>query len=321
MSQVASSGQPAAPSAPAAAPAPQSSGSTTPPSAASQGALSPQVTEYLKTQGSELQKAQGLIDQLRQQQARDGGTLDKIRKVFVPDDQPAPDPIAQDIARHEAGIDQALQTAIEHERIGRPIPETIKAQIETHQLAIQMLNEKRERDRTIDELKKKVGHLSDSGNVIDTIAFSQLDNHIMNAMQTIYGSDDKYGLQKNAQYQTVALMVGDEIKRLKKEDPATWDMIRRQPEKQRHMVNWFVEQNMPPKARLILEQEHLRNTPMTHDELYQAHTEAKKIEDPAERSRIQAKIRAEMWSGKWEEKKNSRSMNKVYSGPRMSGRR
>lgn len=296
----------------AAAPAP---GTTQQPSAAAQGALTPEVTEYLKTQGSELRAAQGLIASLRAQQEQTQGTLGKIKEVFAPSNAPAPDPIADKIASHEAKIDEALATAIQAERAGRPIPETIKAQIEAHQIAIDNLTERRENRTKVGELEQRVQQLSDPGNIIDQMAFSQMDNFIMNAMQTVYGNAPEYAVQRQSNFKSVASQMLDEVRRLKKEQPEIWDQIRRQPEKQRSMVNWFVEQNMPPKARLIMEQERLKNEPMSLDDYEQAHREAATIPDPVERAKIRTRIRQEMWAEKFtQNRRRPGAMNRVMRG-------
>src|SRR5690606_33589360 len=70
-------------------------------------------------------------------------------------------------------------------------------------------------------------------------------------------------------------LIVNEINRLKREDPGSWNRIRRNPRDQQAMVSHFVKLAIPPKARELMELDHIRSTDMSEAELMAAWQSAK----------------------------------------------
>jgi hypothetical protein len=219
-------------------------------------------------------------------------TIDKIRQAFAPDGGEERSPTEQRIAQFEAQLDHYMQAAIEAERRGQPIPLTTNLAIQLFQGKIEQEREREQWTRELSALKRGLQQAIDPDTQIDNQTYQNLDTLVLQAMDTLYGKEPND--IKSFQFQSVAKAVGAEIRDLKKNDPELWHEIRRDPGRQAKMVQWIVKQTIPPKAREIMQEEHIRKTPMSTQELYQAFEEANAIEDPRERSRIRTAIRQEI---------------------------
>jgi hypothetical protein len=130
--------------------------------------------------------------------------------------------------------------------------------------------------------------------MIDKTAYNNIDGHLTQALATIYGPQHDTRPQFNAISQQLIAEISD----LQKNEPDTWERIRRDPSAQRKLVNYFVEQSIPPKARQLLHEDHVRRTPLTGDELLGAFRETKELlkKDPQNRDLQQSllEIRGQM---------------------------
>lgn len=277
----------------------QSDGSSGSEGGASSGSSQTNVEDLVRDyqqrfdqQGGELQRSQREIAALRDTSARTSKTLDGLRKVLGgEDDKPVDDGKTENIRQWEGEIEEYLKVAIEAERRGKPIPVTINSAIRSLEGLIQKEREVIELRQKMGDLEKKVQRVSDPGVRTDEAAFTQMDGFIMNSLNTVFGAGDEYADQKRAQFRAIGQLVSEEIKHLQKDEPDVWDRIRRNPTDQRKMINHFVEQSIPPRARQMMEDDHIRRTPLTMRDLNQAWNEAKQIEDPRERSEVKAKLR------------------------------
>lgn len=240
----------------------------------------------IKTQSQELAG-------LRQQTSQNSQLMDQLRGVFNPQTQQV-DPIDQTISEAEQQMDFYLQQALEADKNGNPIPLTTNLAIAHFKNVIATANEKRDNAKTMAAMRQKLNQLTDPNVQIDTGAYADIDNKITQYMGQLYGNDQASMDVRIAQFNNIAGQIGQEIKNIQKTMPDVWDRVRRNPEERQKLVAYYVEKNMPPRVRQQLEQEHIQNTPMTMDDLYQAFEETKLIQDPKQRADLQARVRQEI---------------------------
>ncbi len=197
-------------------------------------------------------------------------------------EETAADPVADEVSALESEMDQYLQAAIEHERSGRPIPLTINSAVKSLRHQISQVKENAALRAQLAELKRRTDQVSDPQNAIEATAYSNMDNQIETALQSLYGNTDANADVREAQFQSISRQIVTEIKDLKKNDPGMWDRIRRDRKAQVNLVNHFVKKTIPPKAREIMDADQIRRTPLTNDELMNAYREAKEqaLKDP-----------------------------------------
>jgi hypothetical protein len=217
-------------------------------------------------------------------------TLDKIKQVFAPDDRV--NPAEQRIAQYEAQLDHYMQAAIDAERRGQPIPLTTNLAIQLFQGKIEQEREREQLFGELAQLKRTLQAVNNPDNQVDNITYQNIDTNVLQAMDVLYGKQPSD--VKSYQFQAVTKAIGAEIRDLKQNDPELWAEIRRDPKRQQRMVQHFVKQTIPPKAREILMEDQIRREPMTTEELYSAFREADAITDPKERQRIKTAIRQEI---------------------------
>jgi hypothetical protein len=170
-------------------------------------------------------------------------------------------------------MDQYIQAAIDAERAGRPIPLTANAAIKSLKFQISQIQRNEAKDAEIAALQRQLKEQGNPARQIDVQAYSNIDGHLMSALKTVYGADFNIMPHFNA----IGGQIVDEIKQIQREEPETWDRIRRDPTYQRKMVNYFVEQSIPPKARQLLQEEQIRQTPLTGQDLHAAWRETKEL--------------------------------------------
>jgi hypothetical protein len=230
--------------------------------------------------------------QLESQHQRTSQTLDKIRQVFAPNEGDAPSHTEQRIAQWESQLDHYMQAAIDAERRGQPIPLTTNLAIQLFQGKIEQERERETFAQELRELRRGLDQAKNPDTQVDNLAYQNLDTNVLQAMDILYGKSPSD--VKSYQFQAVTKALGAEIKDLKRNDPELWAEIRRDPSRQKRMVEHFVKQTIPPKAREILLEDQIRREPMTTDELFSAFREADAIDDPKERQRIKSAIRTEI---------------------------
>lgn len=195
----------------------------------------------------------------------------------------------------EKQYDRFLSYMVEAERSGKPMPFT-------SEIAVALMQHKKNSDSQISELKKQVSDLlslqkqvTDPSYKLDDQAFVSMQTIMDNSLQALYGD-----IPPNYQ-RAIAADINEEVMRLKKESPETWDKIRRSPDYQKKMVTHFVTKAVPEKARKMLNEEKLKNEPMTMNELMAAFREAKeKLKDsPKEKDKVLKEIRAKIWELKY----------------------
>jgi hypothetical protein len=236
-------------------------------------------------------------NQLEGQHKQTSQTLDKIRQVFAPDSDKSQSAAEQRIAGFEAQLDHYMQAAIEAERRGQPIPLTTNLAIQLFQGKIEQEREREQLFGELAELKRTLNVVNNPETHLDNATYQNIDTSVLGAMDVLYGRQPSD--TKSFQFQAVTKAIGAEIRDLKRNDPELWAEIRRDPNRQNKLVQHFVKQTIPPKAREILMEDQIRREPMSTDELMSAFREADQIEDPGERQKIKVAIRQEIIGRKY----------------------
>jgi hypothetical protein len=260
------------------------------------------LLEDFRSQMAEpLQQSQREVGELRQQGQKTQQILDKMKKVLNGDEDAAAvvDPIDQQISHLQGQVDNYIAAAIEAERRGRPIPLTVNAALESFQGQISTLKQMKGLISSNKELAQKVDRFANPSAQIDNMAFSSLDSAVMNALNTVYGEGEDMQGVKEAQFKSITSLIGKEIRDLKENDPEIWDRIRRNPTDQKKLVAHFTKQVIPPRARQLLEEEQIKNTPLTLSDLKQAWEETADIEDPRARKEIRDQLRPQILEHVW----------------------
>lgn len=273
-----------------------------------------QELEQTKKQSTQLQTK---LSQVEGEARKSSEVVDRMRRALMGDevDQGQMDPYDKEIADLEAEMDQYLHAAIEAEKRGSPIPLTTKNGIDNLKNRIDFLQYKREMEKERQDLREQVKRLSNPSNTIDQQAYSNIDSHIVASLETIFGPQDTQ--VKEAQFYAISKQIADEVSAIQKQDPQLWDRIRRDHKAQVRLVNNFVKQNIPPKARELLEQDRVRRTPLSTNELLSAWKEAKELAktDPGMMRTVQ-ELREQLVGRLWEKNagKSSRvQMNDLYN--------
>lgn len=245
------------------------------------------------------------LDHLRKKTDTQGQMLGKLREVFAPEQsQTKPqDKIAEQIAEKERLLDYYIQQGFEAEKNGTPIPLTIDNGIRQLQLEIRYLQETGDMRGELEQLKARLQQSTSPEHQLNQSAYQNMDGFLIKALETMYGPGQEHGFAKSGQWQSCVGQMKNIVTDLQQNKPEVWDQVRRSPEKLQRLVNHVVTQNMPPKARQIIETERLRSEPMTEGDLWKAFNEAKNIQEPGERKKWTDKIRHQILAMKYNSKR------------------
>lgn len=221
------------------------------------------VRSELGKKDGELKKTSKVIDSLRQ--ALTGEDVAPKKK----------DRYESEVEDAQTQLDKIIEIALEAERSGRPMPLTASLGVQLQKFRIDSLNKQKQFMQVIGELQEKVERMSDPGNQADAQIFASMDTALEGALDQIYGPEDQR--TKAVMFRAVTDSIVADIKDLKKSDPNAWREIRRKPDLQRKLVNYHLKQTIPPKARQIMEEDNVRKTPLTGNELIAAWREAKEL--------------------------------------------
>lgn len=250
-------------------------------------------------------------------------TLDALRRALNggSDEAPsAPDPVDTEIHEAERALEYYIAQGFEAEKAGEPMPLTIDTGIRSLQDRIRYLKEGRENRTKISQLEQAVRLAFDGDTQMDLTANRQLGSSLMSAIDTIYGQGDQNLAQKRAMWGAVSNLMQTELTNLKKDKPAAWDRIRRDPGKLQKLAQYFVEQTIPPRARELLQMHEVQSRPLTEGDLWGAWEEAGQVQDPRQRDQLRTKIRQDLLAVRFSRGRNAagaqRSTNALYSGNR-----
>lgn len=223
----------------------------------------------------------GKLADLEKSGASQAEIINKMKQVFNPDPQ---DPEADVGKQGEQFLDMVLQAAMESEKAGTGgMPITV--QLAAHM--VQMQKKFSEQQKVIDSLNGKVKQQTDPRFEIENRAAMNLDTMVGQMVGNIYGKENPH------MFQAITGKMLEDIKQLRSSNPAKWMEIARNPEHQKQVAQYYVEQFVPPKAREILHHQKVMDTPMTMQELMEAYQQADEAykDNPQEGRRIKEKIR------------------------------
>ncbi len=243
--------------------------------------------DLLRTK-SEFDQFRSQMEGVKKRADESGSVVDRLREALNPEQARELDPTLE----WQAQIDAHMRAALEAEKAGRPMPITANLALTLYQDKIANYNAQKEQAKTIKELNERLSALNDPQREIDRAAFSKMDATIVDYVERLYGTAPETLPQRRAQYNGIVDQVRLEVEKLQK--GPHWDAVRRSPDKQAKLVEWVVEMNQPPKVRQILEQQRIKETPISDGELWAAFKEAKTLQDPKAREKATTQIRQDI---------------------------
>ncbi len=272
-------------------PASSQSSVSSPAPAASAPGQTVDASQYLeKMQGieSELGNTKKALSETSKTAKEAQELVSRMKQVFG-EEKAGPTEEQQD----EAQLDEFLSTILEYQKQGIEVPMTAK-------IAMKLMETRMDNRKKISQLENQLKKVTDKQDFLadpnvaqDNAVFGAMDNHLHEALDGLYGNVDPN------MFEAVARSISKEVARLKAEKPEDWAQVKRSPEIQRNMVNHFARRAVPPKALEVMQNEKIKNTPLTEHDLITAFREANDIEDPKERQEVKTKIRQELWAQKF----------------------
>jgi hypothetical protein len=252
-----------------------------------------QTSQQLQATQERLQKTDGKLEQT-------AATLERVKAALTgatDKETAAADPADAVIAHYETQMENLINAALAAEKQGRPIPVTVQIGLNSMQGLIDQAKQNKELRAQVMRLSQGVQRATDPDLRINDDAYRVMEGYLGNALDSVYGvnrEDPSLNQLKGVQFTAVSKLITGEIEDLQKTDPATWDQIRRSPAKMKGMVQHFVKQVIPQRARELMYEDEVRRTELSADDLKVAWLESKRIPDPEERRAVQAKLRPQL---------------------------
>ncbi len=227
----------------------------------------PDYAKQIREMSGQLESSKREAGSARQQAQALQEKFERMGQVFQPEQKGGED------SHDESVYDEILEAAFEAEKAGQPIPLTLKLALRSQE------NERALRDamKEIKALKAQSRLATDPNVVHENQVFTHIDNTCQTMIEEIYGEDNP-----NI-FRAVTSALSDEIKDLKKNHPEKWRKITLNPAIQKKMVQHFILQVVPPRARSIMHDQNMRERPFTRQDADEAFEEAKQIQDPRAR--------------------------------------
>lgn len=227
----------------------------------------------------------------KQEASKDLETFSRLKEVLGGEQKPKE---RDYVAECESQLEHYLAEAVEAEKRGQPIPLTTNLAVRFFQSEIEKHTQKRDFDKKLSEMERALKQATNPQATIDHTAYGNIDNFLMQGLDSLYGVEETSLEVKSHLFQTVASQIAKGLQELQQTNPTLWDRVRRNPNDQRKIVNDYLKRNLPPQAVKIIEQQRLAETPMPLSELWQAFREAASIEDVEKRREIRTQIRQEI---------------------------
>ncbi len=230
--------------------------------------------EILQSHEQAFKQQSKTVDQLRRSLDQSTETMGRVKRAFAGDDPPEQNPLEAAIKGHEELMDYFLQQGLEAERQGRAIPLTVTLGTKLAQQGIEAEKRYAKLEAKFEKLNRSVQRQEDPNFQLTDRAAAAMEGMLQDGLSQVYGGDPSSERTRNAQFAAVAGRITEEIQDLQKNDPGTWDKIRRNPAAMRKMVNYFVQDQLPPRVREMLENQRVQDTVMTTRELHSAFAQA-----------------------------------------------
>lgn len=232
--------------------------------------VDPRQVQALQAQ---IQQQQALFQQLQRQQQQVQPQLqliDQLRQVFNPQQQQA-DPNAA----YEQQLERYLQAALDDQRQGGSgFPLTLNLATEFYQHMMAYQGAMNEIKSALAELKEGLAQQRDPQRQNDQVVGRQIHSQLVQTIDRVYGPGSQNIAAKEGIYQAAQKQVQRIITTLRQQQPQVWGMLQHNPQELGRMVQDVVAGLMPPRVQQMLQQEHIRNTDLSLDELQQAFRQA-----------------------------------------------
>jgi len=249
----------------------------------------PQIEEFgslLKKTQAELAEKDKTLSSLKSELGEQKSFADKLRKVFVGDEESKPDPYAQRQAAFEALARELDSAALEDQKKGgKGLPLTTKIGKELSDFARSTLSQNQKLEKELADLKKAVELQGNPAfqnmQRINLVAENMADE----ALEVMYPGEESKQV-RDFMGNSIKQMVQNEIRTMVQNQE--YDDLKKlnNPKAVRAMVNHFAAQILPPKAREILDNDRIKNEPANPKDLMMSFREAsqklQEAETPAE---------------------------------------
>lgn len=232
--------------------------------------------EILAQHQSELARTGKTVETLRGELAKRDTQFDRVRKAFAGEEGEKLTPRQQRMQHFDALSAEMEQVAKEH-----GLPLTTKIGKEFASYAKEMASENESLHQELEAIKEAIKRQQNPAfQGLERAAFI-MEGMVDDALGQMYGQEPGSKQIRAAQFNAVTARINEEIKDLMRNDPDALLKVQRNPKIMRNMVNHFMAEMLPPKVRGMLEDDQIKNTPMSQRELYQAFSEAREAYDSA----------------------------------------
>lgn len=225
--------------------------------------------------------------------SEDRDTVRKMREVFSPKKETAPDPI-EGLTEQ---LDYYLETAMDLKAKGQSIPLTTNLAVQSFQTMIAQQKAIQALTQQITELKGGLDKANNPEAPVNNMAYAQLESFMTSAIDGLYGNEPGSHAVKGQIYDATVRLIQANLKELQAKAPQEWDRVRRNPQDLQKIVNAAIKQLVPPRAYSILEKEQIQNTPMHEGELWQAWNDLKEMRpkmEPQKYEQLKGQIRRDI---------------------------
>jgi hypothetical protein len=244
----------------------------------------------LESTKEHLGKTSKEFESLKGEHSKTSETIAKLKSAFVPEvEQSAFD---KEMASLEAEEMEWYEQALEAERKGKTMPLTIRNGLSNIKYRRDFLTKMKAIEDENKLLKEKVEKASDPRAATAQMVYDHLDSQIESHLTKIFGEGDETSPVRQAQFQAIANQIGAELKHQRETNPDVYNQIMKNKANQDKMVAYYVNKNIPPKARQLMEEDRIRKEPVPTSEVLAAYREAKQKGNTQEA----AKLRTELFS-------------------------
>lgn len=236
-------------------------------------------SEILARHQSELARTGKTVESLKAELDKSHGVIGRVQKAFS--------------GEEEKPLSPYQQRMQEYDDLGQYMSEngTAEKYPLTDKLGKHLINMGKQAEARAEKLEQELAEMKAQLKRQQNPAWQGLERagHIMEGMvedglEQMYGKDPSARGIRAAQFNAVTARINEEIKDLMQNDPEALLKVQRNPKIMRNMVNQFMAEMLPPKVRTMLDEERIKNEPMTSRDLYQAFSEAREQWEEAQKA-------------------------------------
>lgn len=235
-----------------------------------QGETAPGITP------EQLAQLQQMVGESNQRATNAEGVVAKLREALDPNAG------KQDQGPDFGWYDDILNIAEQRNSQGQGIPVTVELATRLKET----LEKSTQQEKAITELTNLVKQNLNPENLHDQRTYADLDATISETLRMVYGEDESAEFRE-----FVNAKVAKEVHETRTKHPEVWKRLRQDPQLQKKLVKHTVRSLIPKELQARLKEEHLRNTPMTKEELVQAFAQADQLPDEELKATAKEKAR------------------------------